>query len=44
MVHNSYTMSTRGLPEMYTLSPRVSGVHVRQTTRFYGITITYVYV
>ena len=45
MVHISYTMSTRGLPDMYTLSPRVcgpraSGVHIRQTTRVHGITKT----
>ena len=31
MVHNSYTMSTRSLPDMYTLSPRALGVHIRQT-------------
>ena len=48
MAHNSYTMSTRGLPDMYTLSPwvcgpRASGVHIRQTTRVHGITITYIY-
>ena len=47
MVHISYTMSTRGLPDMYTLSPRAcgpraSGVHIRQTTRVHGITITYI--
>ena len=46
MAHISYTMSTRGLPDMYTLSPRAcgpraSGVHIRQTTRVHGITITY---
>ena len=45
MAHNSYTMSTRGLPDMYTLSPQTcgplaSGVHIRQTTRVHGITIT----
>ena len=44
MAHNSYTMSTRGLPDMYTLSPlacgpRASGIHIRQTTRVHGITI-----
>ena len=44
MVHISYTMSTRGLPDMYTLSPRASGVHIRQTTRVHGITITYIYI
>ena len=47
MVHISYTMSTRGLPDMYTLSPwacdpRGLGLHIRQTTRVHGITITYV--
>ena len=36
MVHISYTMSTRGLPDMYTLSPRASGVHIRQTTRVHA--------
>ena len=36
MVHNSYTMSTRGLPDMYTLNPRALG---RQTTHVHGITI-----
>ena len=47
MVHNSYTMSTRGFPDMYTLSPRAcsphaSGVHIRQTTCVHGITITHI--
>ena len=41
MAHISYTMFNRGLPDMYTLSPRASGVHIRQTTRVHGITITY---
>ena len=46
MVHISYTMSTRGLPDLYTLGPqacgpRASGVHIRQTTCVHGITITY---
>ena len=40
MAHNSYTMCIRGLPDMYTLSPRASGVHIRQTTHAHGITIT----
>ena len=45
MAHNSYTMCIRGLPNMYTLSPRAcgpraSGVHIRQTTHAHGITIT----
>ena len=48
MAHNSYTMFTRGLPDIYTLSPwacgpRASGVHIRQTTRVHGITITYMF-
>ena len=43
MLHNSYTMCTRGLPDIYTLSPRAcgpwaSGVYIRQTTRAHGIT------
>ena len=43
MALNSYTMSTCGLPDMYTLSPRACGpqassVHIRQTTRVHGIT------
>ena len=45
MVHNSYTMSIRGLPDMYTFSPwacgpQALGVHIRQTTHVHGITIT----
>ena len=53
MAHISYTMSTRGLPDMYTLSPRAcgpwaSGLHIRQITRVHGITITckiiYIYI
>ena len=47
MVHISYTISTRGLPDMYTLSPQAcgpwaSGVHIRQTTCVHSITITYI--
>ena len=38
VVHNSCNTGARGLPDMYTLSPRAcgpqaSGVHIRQTTR-----------
>ena len=40
MAQNSYTMSNRGLPDIYTLGLWASGVHVRQTTRVHGITIT----
>ena len=38
VIYNSYTMCTRGLPDIYTLSPRDSGVYIRQTTRAHGIT------
>ena len=40
MAHNSYTMSTCGLPDMYNLSPQALGVHIRQTTCVHGITLT----
>ena len=47
MVHNGYTMCTRGLPDIYTLSPRACGpralgVYIRQTTHAHGITTKYV--
>jgi len=40
LVYNSYTMSTRGLPDMYSLSsqacsPPASGVHTYQANRSY---------
>ena len=46
MAHNSYTICTRGLPYMYTLSPRscgpnASGVPIRHPICAHGITITY---
>ena len=46
VLHISYTMSTRGSPDIYTLSPRACGpralgVYIRQTTRAHGITIKY---
>ena len=34
-------MCTCGLPDIYTLGPRGSGVYIRQTTRAHGITIKY---
>ena len=42
-------MCTRGLPDIYTLSPRAcgpraSGVYIRQTTRAHGITTKYMYI
>ena len=44
VLHSSYTMGTRGSPDIYTLSPRACGpralgVYIRQTTRAHGITI-----
>ena len=47
VLHSSYTMGTRGSPDIYTLSPRAcgpraSGVYIRQTTRAHGIIIKYV--
>ena len=39
VLHNSYTMDTRGSPDVYTLGPQASGVYIRQTTRAHGITI-----
>ena len=41
VLDNSYTMCTRGSPDIYTLSPRALGVYIRQTTRAHGITIKY---
>ena len=44
VVHNSCHMGTRGLPDIYTLSPRACGpralgVYIRQTTRAHVTTI-----
>ena len=46
VLHNSYTMCTRGSPDIYILSPRACGllalgVYIRQTTCAHGITIKY---
>ena len=38
--HISYNMGTRALPDMYALSPRASGIHIRQSTRAHVITYT----
>ena len=43
MAHISCNMDTRGLPDMYTLSPWASGVHIRQATRAHVTTITCTY-
>ena len=40
MAHISYTMSTRGLPDMYIISPRA--LVFRQATHVHGITVTYI--
>ena len=43
MAHNSCSMCTCGLSNMYTLDPQASGVHIRQTTGAHVTTIiTYV--
>ena len=47
VVHNSCNMSTCGLPDIYTLSPRACGpralgVYIRQTTRAPVTTIQYI--
>ena len=34
-------MGTLSSPDIYTLSPRASGVYIRQTTHAHGITIKY---
>ena len=44
VVHNSCNMGTRGLPDIYTLSPRACGpralgVYIRQTTHAHVTTI-----
>ena len=39
----SYNMGTRTFPDMYALSPRASGMHIRQSTRAYVITL-YIYI
>ena len=44
MAHISCNMRTRGLPDMYTLGPRPSGVHIRQTIHAHVTTITCMYV
>ena len=38
--YNSCNMGTHGLPNVYTLSPRDSGIHIRQTTRIHVTTTT----
>ena len=45
MAHNSYIMSTHGLPDMYILSTQACdlwalGVRIRQTTCVHSMTIT----
>ena len=33
VIHNSCNMGTRGLPDIYTLSPHALSVHIGKTTR-----------
>ena len=46
MLHISCNIGTRDLPDMYALSPRACGpwalgIHIRQITRAYVTTLTY---
>ena len=40
VLHITCNMCTRDLPDMYALSPRVSGIHIRQIPRAHVTTIT----
>ena len=40
MLHITCNMCTRDLPDMYALSPRASGIHIRQIPRAHVTTIT----
>ena len=40
MLHISCDIGTRDLPDMYALSPRALGIHIRQITCAYVTTIT----
>ena len=42
-IHNSYTMSVNGLPDIYTQSPRlrVEDVYIKQATSVHGISNIY---
>ena len=42
VVHNSCNIGTRGLPNLYTLSPRGLGVYIRQTAHAHVTTIKYI--
>ena len=41
VIHNTCNMGARDLPDMYALSPRASGIHIRQIPRAHVTTITY---
>ena len=43
VLHNSCNIVTCTLPDMSTLSPRASGVHIRQSTCACVTTITYMH-
>ena len=40
VLHITCNMCTRDLPDMYALSPRASGIHIRQIPRAHVTTIT----
>ena len=42
MLHISCNIGTNDLPDMYALSPRALGMHIRQIIRAYVTTITYI--
>jgi len=41
VLHNICNMGTHDLPDMYALSPRALGIHIRQITRANVTTIQY---
>jgi len=43
VLHISCNMCTRDLLDMYALSPRALGIHIRQIPRAHVTTITYIY-
>ena len=40
MIHNSCNMAIHDLPDMYVLSPRALGIHIRQIPHGHVTTIT----
>ena len=40
MIHDTCNMGACDLPDMYALSPRASGIHIRQIPRAHVTTVT----